>query len=707
MTSRMMKSSLEPPPQPEYDSAEPPPIKLEIARSLRMHRKLAVAVAFVTFVLLIVLGLTRKSQYQATSLIYVQPTSKLITDATGGSFDSARYDSYLQQQFLTVLRRDILSEALKKAGPGTWQWGGESEQRAIERLQNSLKVERVQGSYQMSITLTGTDPAAITKLVNAITKTYFDKSNNDEHAQSSQQLNALQAERDNVQAELNKDRLAQTSLSIDLGVADTAGEAANPYDSQLTDLRTQYAAAQAAHAAAVAQLSTISSDGPQADAAADEVAATDVGVNALKTATSTRRGVLTSQMAGLTPSNPLYKQDEQELEDLDKTLKKMTDSLREKTKRQLRSKLSLEVARTAQVESGLKSRLAKMTDVATKHAPELQQASDLAASITRLQARLAVVDNAIRTIALEKNSSGLIHISLDAVQPTSPKASKKEMILLLALPFSLAFGTLVAVIKHKRDPRVYIGEDVENVLGFKPMAVLPRAEDVDLKVMDEFMLRLVAGVDQAHRSGNASTYVFTGASANMDIKDIVASLALKTNHLGYRTMILRASDALQSLVPPEEAGANSWSGNQLAKPSGENRMTHVKRESLVFETLERLKRNVDILFIEALPILSSAETEFVARLADATILIAESGQTTRHELKNSLALVRRLNVAGVGAVLADVSLSVADQDFIGTVRSVEQRRTEIGNNRAGHRQHIEKDPPVNDYEDMDLVSRDQ
>jgi uncharacterized protein involved in exopolysaccharide biosynthesis len=709
MTSRIMKSSLEPPPQPEYDSAEPRPIKLEIARSLRMNRKLAISVALATFVVLIAFGLTRKSNYKTSSLVYVQPTSRLITDATGGAFDSARYDSYLQQQFLTVLRPDILSEALDKAGPGTWRFEGESQRRAIERLQNTLTVERVQGSYQMAISLTGTDPAAITKIVNAVTDTYLSKSRRDELAQSDQQLHVLSDERQRIQADLDKIRQEQTGLSSTLGVADTAGEAANPYDTQLTDLRTQLAAARAAHSAAIVQLSTISGGGPQGaaalNAAADEIAATDAGLNGLKTATSQRRGVLTSQMAGLTPSNPLYKQDEQELDRLNQALEKMTVDLRRKAAQQLQSKLSLEVARTAALESRLASRLTKETSVATSAAPELQRASDLAASITRLQARFAVVDNAIRAIELEQNSSGQIHLSLAAVQPLSPKASKREMILTLALPFALAFGTLVAIIKHKRDPRVYIGDDVENVLLFQPMAVLPRSEDVDQRVMDEFMLRLVAGVDQAHRSGHASTYIFTATTATTDIKDLVASLAVKTNYLGYRTMILRASDALQSLVPSEEPVGSSWGGTQLAK-SGENRLTHVKRESLVFENLERLKRNVDILFIEALPILSSAETEFVARLADATILIAESGKTTRQELKNSLALVRRLNVAGVGAVLNDVSLDIADSDFVTAVRNVQERRADVGN-RGGSRQRVEKDAPVNDYEDMDLVSRDQ
>jgi len=81
---------------------------------------------------------------------------------------------------------------------------------------------------------------------------------------------------------------------------------------------------------------------------------------------------------------------------------------------------------------------------------------------------------------------------------------------------------------------------------------------------------------------------------------------------------------------------------------------------------------VDFLFIKAQPLRSSAETEFVARLADVTLLVVESGTTTRKELRSCLALARRLRTRGLAAVVSELKLRNADNEFIESVRIAER-----------------------------------
>jgi len=699
-----IKSSLE----QTHKQEEPQRRSFRIARSLRMHRELALSVTAVMCALFVAFGLSRHPQYEAQSLLYVQPiTAKPVTDTTGGSYDPSRYDSYIQQQLQTIVRQDILSEALKKLPPGTWQMPGEPEQSAVARLQSSLKAERIFGSYQVAVSLKGNDPSAITKVVNEVTSAFLRKGRDDELAQSDQQLQVLTQERERIQGDLEKDRQEQAGLSSTLGVADTAGETGNPYDVQLEELRKEVASARAAHAIAAGQPASLSgkAQSPETlNAVVEEMIVNDPGLAALKTTIMQRRNVLTSQMAGLTPINPLYKQDEEELARLNQSLENMTTELRGKAAQQLQGKLRFESARTADIQSRLESQLAQQTAIAAAAAPKLQRASDLAADITRLQVRFAEIDNAIRSIELQHSSAGLIHLSLAAVQPQKPQPSKKVPIFIAALPLAFCFGTAAAVARQMLDPKVYIAEDVGNVLKFKPMAILPDPEDVNEKVMDEFILRFVAGVDQAHRAGAARTYVFTAASLDTEITELVASLARKMDQIGYRTMILKASAALQNLAPAEEEMEKTWGDTRLMKHR-ETRLTHVKRESFVVENFERLKQNVDLLFIEALPILSSAEAEFVARLADATILIAESAKTTRRELVGSLELVRRLGVAAVAAVLNGVSLRNADNDFIAAVRSVEGRQSEVRRQNGSTREDVREKVVVSVYDDPDLLAR--
>jgi uncharacterized protein involved in exopolysaccharide biosynthesis len=687
MNSVIVKTSFEPPPQSSTNSAPGGSVSEyihEFMRSIRMHRVLATLVAIVVFAAIVAFGLRHHPYYQASALVYVQPMqAKQLTDLTAATYDPNRYDTFIQQQLQTIVRSDTVTAALRAAvkttGYDGWSLPGESEQSAVARLGKGLKVEREENSYQLSISLSGGNPEVIIALVNAVADSYINQERLDELAQSDQQLRVLEEERQHIQGELEKDRQEQAELNTNLGVADS-GEKGNPYDPQLTELRTQLAAAHAAHAVAEAHLASITGTTADASAAlsaaAEETSATDPGLAALKSTISQRRSILATQMAGLTPKSNLYKQDQEELKTLDQSLESMSNEIRAKNGQQLQERLQLEATRTGDIEARLASQLQRQTAIATAATPKLQRASALAEDLTRLQGHLTDVENAISALELEHGTSGLVHLLLHASLPLSPVASMKVMILAASLPCGIVCGLLAAFLKHKLDPRIYIGADVAAVLSFPPMAVLPKSTEVDAKVLDEFMLRLVAGIDQAHCLGGARTYVFSPASSDTNITDLVASLASKMDRLGYRTMILKASDVLQNLSLGGDGQPKIWYDPPQAKQT-ETRLAQISGESFVVENLERLKQNVDILFIEALPFLSSAEAEFAARLADVTIIVAESAKTTRRELTSSLALARRLSVPGLAAVLDDVELRNADDEFIAFVSNVEGRQAVI------------------------------
>ena len=158
------------------------------------------------------------------------------------------------------------------------------------------------------------------------------------------------------------------------------------------------------------------------------------------------------------------------------------------------------------------------------------------------------------------------------------------VILAASLPCGILFGLSAAFLRHKLDPKIYIGEEIASALSFPPMAVLPNTKEIDSGVFDEFMLRLVAGIDHAHSAGGARTYVFTAVSPDTNIVDLVASLALKMDRLGYRTMILKASTALQNLSLGNEEVPKAWSDVRLAKLS-DTRLTELRRASFVVENL--------------------------------------------------------------------------------------------------------------------------
>ncbi|MEO6802942.1 MAG: hypothetical protein ABI197_06840 [Granulicella sp.] len=682
----------------------------ELLRAFRMRRKIAIAAAAFVLIALIAFGFSRGPQYQATSLIYIQPIiTKTITDASGGTYDPNRYDTYVQQQVLTFARPDILSKTLDLLSPRSRALLPANRELAIASLKTLLKVERLLGGYQISISMTGSEPAGITEIVNAVTSVYLKNGQKDDLAQSNDQLQALVEERQQIQNQLDTDRRQQAGLSSALGIADTApADTGNRYDTQLADLRAQLAVAHNAHQVAEAQLASVLARPGQPSntlsAAADSLTRSDAELAAMKAGIATRRSALSSQMAGLTPSNPLLKQDQDEIAQLDKSLQELTTKLNHQAGQSLKGQLTLEAARTRDVEARLSADLARQTGIATGNTPKLQRAADLAASILRLQTRFTEVDAAVHSIAMTQGAAGLAHLSLTATQPTLPLPSKKPLIFLLALPVALCFGLFVAVFVQKLDPRIYVGEDITSLLNFPPMAVLPDLAEVSPRVLEEFVFRLVAGIDQAYRTRDAKTFVFTAVTKDISIKPLLESLAAEMKMLGYRVVNMTASGTL-SARSSEDGGTHPWQPAASLIPVSRDIIIQPRQDSFVVENLERLKQNVDLLFIEALPLRSSSEAEFVARHGDVTVLIAQSGHTTRHELRNALTLVRRLNVRGVVSVLTNLLVANADADFIESIRYAKENESNMrtttekpsarpGNNKWKSKSFTDTERPV-------------
>ena len=372
---------------------DPPRFRPQIMRSLRARPWLALLVGGAVAALVVLFALSQPRVYLAESHVYVEPVvARNLNDQGAPGFDQFRYASYVEQQQQTVTRPDTLAAALATRPWIAWRHAGESEQSAIARLQKALTVERVGTSYELRIALKASDPKVAADVVNAVTNAYLQGGRRDELTESDGRLQLLSEERDRLRKELDTAHEEQARLGATLGMANPVTEAVNPYDQQLANLRTELATAQQAHDVAAAQLSSVS--GPGADqrsgltAAADESLSTEAGLVSLKSAIYQRRAALVSQMAGLTPANPQYKQDQDEISDLDRTLDAMTVQLRQRTEHRIQDKLKSDLERTAEVEGRLNGQIGQLTSRATTAGPKLQRASELAADIQRLNPEL-------------------------------------------------------------------------------------------------------------------------------------------------------------------------------------------------------------------------------------------------------------------------------------------------------------------------------
>jgi uncharacterized protein involved in exopolysaccharide biosynthesis len=638
--------------------------RLDLMRSLRMHRRLAIGFILAGLLLAAIYTVFNWSIYTAQSLVYIQPTPSAVMEAAPMhwpyNYDPATYDSYIQQQMLSMMRPDVLAGAVRKLAPGVWQQSGESDQSAADRLKGAVEVARVGSSYQVAITAHATNPDTAAALANAVAASYIENTSHEQKASDSGRLTMLKEEQERITKELADDRAEQAELNAQLGVAAIGPEAPQHYDSDIAQIHAELVKARSDHDEAAARLTSINSGSGLSSAAlnaeADQLISTDPGLASLKQALLTRRATLVSHMSGKTPDNPQYKQDQEEIQKIDASLESETQDLRAKAAARIEEQLRTDLDRTASLEARLNGELAQMTRAAAGATPKLQRSSDLANDITRLQTRYNAVDEQLQNQTLEDSAPGTAHLAEAAVPPTHPAIAgvvRNALLLLFAFIF---IGLAAAVLAHKLDPHVYVAADVEQLLGYAPMAQLPDFDEVSDEVAEEHLLRLASSIEFAANDGQLTSYVFTGTGPGVGVTTITSRIKEMLGVLGKEAALVDAAGP----VPAERLPGTELQRNTRATP-----LLSQNGEGIPFA-------REGLMLTDAAPLTVSAEAEYFARRADCTILVIESGVTTRAQLRSAASSLQRLNPAAVGFVLNRVSLKNADESFRNSVSEVER-----------------------------------
>ena len=657
------------------DSDEQPLFRLDLMRSLQLHRGLAIGIALAGLVLAVANGVKKWPIYTAQSQVYIQPAPPKAIEQSFPQrwpYDTNSYESFIQQQVQSTTHPEVLLSALHKMPPGSWQQKGESEQSAANRLGQAVEVVRQGTGYQITITAHAADAALSAQIANAMAASIVESASREERAGDSERLSMLRDEQDRVQKELAADRAEQEALNAQLGVAAVGSSAPNHYDEDIGRIHEELVKARTLHDEAAARLISVdSSHAPSAEALnaeADDLVVLDPGLASMKAALSQQRALLITQMANLTPNHPQYKQDAEELAQINTSLDSMTKDLRVKAATRIQQRLRTDLNRTADVEGRLNAQLAQMTATAASATPKLQRANDLAADIVRLQTRNGSVDEQLHNLMIEDSAPGAAHLSATAVAPLYPTTSgilRQALMMILA---GIFLGLLAAVAAHKLDPKVYIATDVERVLGFAPMAVLPDFVEVSDRVVEEHMLRLAAGIEYARQQGNLRSCIFTGTGPGTGVTTVVTRVREMLEAMGRETVLV---DASGTPLPPPAASSGGLglqdSSSQLATRPGSRSTALLQQLADETETGEE-----SLVLTDTAPLTVSAETEYLARLVDCAIIVIESGATTRAQLREVAHSLQRVDVAAVGFVLNRVSLKKADPAFRRSVRGIER-----------------------------------
>jgi succinoglycan biosynthesis transport protein ExoP len=708
------KPSLPSPPAPNWMA------RIDVIRSLRLHKMLATVIA------LLIIGLggaflaRHRPTFEATSVVYVSPNFPATLKAS--EEQDYPYDSYIEEQVHSIKSYNVLSSALRQIKPGVWQFPGETLESAVDRLQHLMTVKRDGLSYQVLISLQDRDPQAVAAIVNAVTDSYLAGISGEEFYGRDKRLESLRQERTEVQNELNNKLREQTDISQSLGLAVIPAEGLNQIDSEVGKLRTDLSIAHEQRIEAEAKLAALengdkSETSPALNAAADEIIASDPSLLAMKASLSQKKAVLLDQLAGLKANHPLRKVTEEQLSEIEDALQQMQAKLRGQAVTNLEQKLRTDLIRASTVEAKLLSDLEANTHQATQAAPSFQRAQILRGEIVALQARYVTLDERTRNLELESKSPGSVHLFSAARVPTGPVPSKVTSARRLLIPIALLLAASTVVLIDFFDPRIHLGIDIEHILGFSPIANLFNDQDVIMQVCDEDSLRLAGGIDYAARTAGVRTVVLTSVNAGAGTTTIVENLGSTLAKLGRKTLTIDSSGATSPVayvtLNLDQSAHRGLVGAHVRRPEVDAWSTAVIAQpfsakltpltNLVDQAFKDLTVDYDIILIDAPPILISAETEYLARFADVTVLIAEAGKTTKVQLTRVSRLLERLQIPGMAVVLNKISYRRADRTTREDVSAFEAR---LGPGNAKWNPIRSKDETPADYDRGERVAKE-
>lgn len=651
---------------------EQPFLRLDLKRSLQMHWRLTALIVTLGLLASAAYVALRWPVYIAQSVVYIQPSAPQLLGRDSSSNwpnDANAYDTFIQQKVQSASNPSLLTDALHRLPASSWQHANEPEQAAALRLGRATVAKRMGTSYQIAITAKAHDGEQAAQIANAVAAAVVDNASREASAGNGERIAALDAERARVQKSLDADRAEQDTINTRLGIATVGASTPNHYDADIAQLHESLVKARADREEAAARLNAMNGSASAGlNAEADEQLNGDLGLVGLKTSLNQRRAALIAQMANLTPNHPLYKQDADELAHIDATLDGTLKQMRAMASARIQQKLRTELTRTTELEERLNAQLVQMAGTAAGATPEMQRASDLATEIARLQSRCGAIDEQRNNLNLASSTAGAASLASAAIAPQKPDAMAVLHIAVPVAIFGLVMGLLAALLAHNLDPRIYTAADVERVLGYAPMGQLPDFNQVTVGIAEDHLLRLAASLEHAWQQGAIKNCILTACTPGAGTTTIAARIKDLFEELGRPTLLVRASSAPSTGLNDEQSSSGLVATRQLNRS-----MTMLQKLTKEAEPLHAGAEATRLVLTDTAPLLISAETEYLARYADATILIVESGVTTGEQLRKTAETLQRLHASAVGIVLNRIRLQHADRLFTQSIHMLERK----------------------------------
>lgn len=552
-----------------------------------------------------------------------------------------------------------------------------AEIAAAEALRDKMKVEVVRNSRVLNLGFTSENPRLAADIANLTAELYISdqletKFNAVRRANEWLDSRVAQLRQELGQTE-NRIAELRTTSGLTRGVsAGLSTEQVSRINTDLVEARNQLAAAEARLAAA------------RSGGGTDMTAIGASGLVQQRAALSTARSELERLSATLGSNHPDVRAARSRVQDLERGVGAESGRVVQALDAEARAAR----ARVGSLETALKSTEARVNQSQTAEIQVAALEREAEASRTLLRAVLERSQQTVAQTAIEKPDARILS---PATIPAMPSFPKTMLMVAAAGILGVLFGLLIIWFLEQADSTLRSGEEIRAGLGLPCLALVPmlrrgllgrhRVEDYvvrkPLSPFAESMRTLRAAlwlgsepprvvVITAARpgEGKTTTAVALARSAAMngervllidcDVRQPSLGRVFRCEGAPGVTDLLLGQAVLERIIRRDHLSSLDY----IPAGAAEIHSLGLFMSEAMAGLLDRVRRDYDLIVLDAPPALAMADARVVARLADATLLCVRWRDTPRSVVRNSLGLLEEAHARVVGAALTQVDAKV-------------------------------------------------
>jgi len=560
---------------------------------------------------------------------------------------------------------------------------------AAERLADTIQVTVVKDSYLMNVgmdyTMDKNKPMPLDKIVNTIVKVYIEKSKSESFfTQKDARIALLDARREQLVKKINYRMAQRTAVAQDLGVTTFSENTVNPFDQVLLDSKAALEIAERNLIAAKSAKAVFEDDQGRVnrealDAASFEQVSVDPTLNTLKGNVNLRRTKLLEMLSGLQESHPLKKNIERELKEVDEELNRGTEEVTRRVGNVLILQRKSDVIKAQGIVDGISRQIAKNQAEAKRFSEKYNLALGYNNEIRRFQNQLEEVELRKDKLMIEFHAPSMARMDSKALKPTKGKGGGKK-IAVIASVASIIIGLIVPVlidfIKFKLSGQIRTTNQLYNLLGYTPLAGLyePSENLNRRRVMADIKRRLAVALEREHQLQDTRIFLLTSIKPEAGVTNLAFDLSLEFGDLGVKSLVLEVNalksdpryhadqfqtgliDLINGDGTVEEAisQADGLLPDRISVGYPAN--PHLYGYEKLREIIDFLKTLYPVIFLDAPPVLFSADAEFLCAIADHTLLLVKAHDVTKGELTRAVSILEKLELKAISFIVTNLEV---------------------------------------------------